>query len=156
MHNFFFFSFLGSHLQYMEVPRLEVESELQLPSTPQSHQCQIQATSVIYTTVHSNARSLTVTLRETRDQIQILMDASQIHNPLSHSRNSVITFTCTGKQKSLYDSFYCASCSIVTVWNWTHSISKVCLMYCNINSSIVFNSKKKKKLETTEKLIYRG
>ena len=29
-HLFFFFSFLGPHLQHMEVPRLGVESELQL------------------------------------------------------------------------------------------------------------------------------
>ena len=28
----FFFSFLGPHLQHMEIPRLEVKSELQLPA----------------------------------------------------------------------------------------------------------------------------
>ena len=41
---FFFFCFLGPHLRHMEVPRLEVESELQLPA---------------YATAHGNAGSLT-------------------------------------------------------------------------------------------------
>ena len=39
-----FLVFLGPHPQHMEVPRLGVKSELQLPA---------------YTTAHSNARSLT-------------------------------------------------------------------------------------------------
>ena len=41
---FFFFFFLGLHSQHVELPRLGVKSELQLPA---------------YTTAHSNARSLT-------------------------------------------------------------------------------------------------
>ena len=41
---FFFFVFLGLHLQYMEVPRLGVKSELQPPA---------------YTTAHTNTGSLT-------------------------------------------------------------------------------------------------
>ena len=41
---FFLFSFLGPQLRHMEVPRLGVESELQL---------------LAYTTAHSNAGSLT-------------------------------------------------------------------------------------------------
>ena len=53
----------------MEVPRLGGESELQLPATPQPQQCRIQATSVTYTTAHSNARSLTHC---------ILMDTCQV------------------------------------------------------------------------------
>ena len=50
--------FLGLHLQHMEVPRLGVKSELQLP---QQHQ--IRAASVTYTTAHSNAGSLTHWMR---------------------------------------------------------------------------------------------
>ena len=42
--SFFFFRFLGQHSKHMEVHRLGVESELQLPA---------------YTTVHNNAGSLT-------------------------------------------------------------------------------------------------
>ena len=41
---FSFFSFLGLHLRHMEVPRLGIKSELQLPA---------------YTTAHGNARSPT-------------------------------------------------------------------------------------------------
>ena len=49
---FFFFFFLGPHLWYMEVPRLGVESELQLPATAtvtamqdQSHLCNLHHSS---------------------------------------------------------------------------------------------------------------
>ena len=56
---FFCFCFLGLHLWHMEVPRLGVKSELQLPA---------------YTTVHGNARSLTHWASEARDRTQILMD----------------------------------------------------------------------------------
>ena len=42
--HFLFVCFLGPHSQHMEVPRLGVKSELQLPD---------------YTTAHSNAGSLT-------------------------------------------------------------------------------------------------
>ena len=51
---FFFLLFLGPH---MEIPRLGVQSELQLLPIPQ--QCRIQALSVTYSTAHSNTRSLT-------------------------------------------------------------------------------------------------
>ena len=43
----------------MEVPGLEVESELQLKPMPQPQQNQIQAASATYTRACSNPRSLT-------------------------------------------------------------------------------------------------
>ena len=43
----------------MEVPRLGVNWSCSCRPTPQPQQHEIQASSVIYTTVHSNARSLT-------------------------------------------------------------------------------------------------
>ena len=52
---FFFFFFLGLPLQHMEVPRLEVESVLQPPTYTQWG---IRATSVISSTAHGNAGSL--------------------------------------------------------------------------------------------------
>ena len=55
----FFFCFLGPQLWHMDVPRLEVESELQLPAYTQPQQCGIQVASVTYNTAHGNARSLT-------------------------------------------------------------------------------------------------
>ena len=53
------FVFLGPHLGHMELPRLGVESELQLPAYTQPQQCQIRATSATYTTAHSTAGALT-------------------------------------------------------------------------------------------------
>jgi len=54
---FLSFCFLEPHPRHMDVPRLGVESELQLMSQPQ--QCQIRAASMTCTTAHGNARSFT-------------------------------------------------------------------------------------------------
>ena len=86
---YFFLSFLRLHLWHMEVPRLGVELELQLlayttaTATPDpshignlhcsSQQCQIL-------NPMSKARDLTC----------ILVDTSQVLNPLSHNGNSPI------------------------------------------------------------------
>ena len=57
---YLFFSLYGHiFLWHMEVPRLGVESELQLWPTPQPQQGQFRATSAAYITDHSNTRSLT-------------------------------------------------------------------------------------------------
>ena len=53
----FYFCFLGPHPQHMEVPRLGVKLELQLP--PQPQQLGIQAESATYTIGHGNAGSMT-------------------------------------------------------------------------------------------------
>ena len=61
-HVIFFFvvCLLGSHSQHKEVPRLEGSNQsCSCRPTPQPQQCQIQATSVTYTTAHSNTGSLT-------------------------------------------------------------------------------------------------
>ena len=84
-----FFFFLPFYLQHMEVPRLAVESELQLRlrPTPQPQQHRIPATSVTHTIACGNARSLTHWARpgikpsSSQRQCQIL-------NPMSHNRNS--------------------------------------------------------------------
>ena len=52
-------SFLGPHLQHIDVPRLGVESELQLPADTIATAIRIRATSSTYTTVHGNAGSVT-------------------------------------------------------------------------------------------------
>ena len=56
---FFFFVLLGPCPQHTEVPRLGVDSELQLWPMPQPQQCGIQAGSVTYTAAHHNTGSLT-------------------------------------------------------------------------------------------------
>ena len=47
------------HLQHMDVPRLGIESDLQLRPKLQPQQHQIQAASSTYTTAHGNPGSLT-------------------------------------------------------------------------------------------------
>ena len=72
----YLFRFLGLHLQHMEVPRLAVNSELQLPdhttATPQDLSC-------VYDLHHSSQqRRIFNPLSKARDQICILTDASQV------------------------------------------------------------------------------
>ena len=71
----------------MEVPRLGVELELQLPAyttataTPNlSYICDLHA-------AWSNERTFNL-LSKARDQTSILMDTGQIFNTLNHNRNS--------------------------------------------------------------------
>ena len=75
---FFFFVFLGPHPQLMEVPRLGVESELQLPACPTA-----TATwdlSCLFN-LHDSSRQHRILNpgRETRGPTCVLMDTSQIH-----------------------------------------------------------------------------
>ena len=76
----FFFFFLGPYLQHMEVPRLGIELELQLPAYTTA------MLDLTYAAACDNAGSLNP-LREARDQTRILTDTSQVLNPLSHSGN---------------------------------------------------------------------
>ena len=50
---------LGLHLQHIEVPRLRVKSELQLPAYTTAEATSDLAASVTYTTAHGNAGSFT-------------------------------------------------------------------------------------------------
>ena len=83
---FFFFCFLWPHLWHMEVPRLQVESKLQLPAyataTPDpSHICNL---------CHSSQQHQILNpVSEARDRTLILMDTSRVLNPLSHKGNSL-------------------------------------------------------------------
>ena len=81
------FFFLGLHPWHMEVPRIGVESELQLPDyTPAiatqdpNHICDLYYTSLQCQILNP--------LIEARDQTCILMDINQVLNPLSHNGNS--------------------------------------------------------------------
>ena len=55
---FCFFCFLGPHVWHMEIPRLEIESEPQLPAYATATATQYQSCVCNLTTAHSNARSL--------------------------------------------------------------------------------------------------
>ena len=77
---FIYFWFLGLHPRHMEVPRLGVPSELQLPDYTTA-----TATwdlSLVCDVHHSSQqRQILNLLREARDQIQVLTDTSWIHFP---------------------------------------------------------------------------
>ena len=83
----FCFCFLGPYLHHMEVPSLGVETELQLPTYAittatwdPSHICDLHCNSWQHCIFNP--------LSEARDRTHILMDTSQVHNLLSHNRNS--------------------------------------------------------------------
>ena len=72
----FIFVFLGPHPQHMEIPRLGVESELQLPAyttTPATRDL-----SLVYSLHHSSWQRWILNLRsKVRDRTCILMDTRQ-------------------------------------------------------------------------------
>ena len=80
MSNFFFFFlvFLGPYLWHMEVPRIVVESELQLLAYT-SATATLDLTHVC--DLHHSSRQLQIlnSLSEARDQTCVLTDASRVH-----------------------------------------------------------------------------
>ena len=85
--NTFFPLFLGPHPWHLEVPMLDVKSELQLQAyatatemQDPNHICDLHHSSWPYQTLNP--------LSEARDWICVLMDTSWVLNPLSHSGNS--------------------------------------------------------------------
>ena len=86
---FFFFCFLGTHLQHVEDPSLGVKLELQLlgyttatATQDPSHVCDLQHS--------SQPCQILNPMSEARDQAHILMDTNQVCNLLSHNGNSKI------------------------------------------------------------------
>ena len=83
--NFFFF--WGHHMWHMEIPRLGVKLELQLPATTTARldpscSCDLH---------HSSwQRRILKPLSKAKDQSHILMDTSWVPNPLNHNGNSSI------------------------------------------------------------------
>ena len=81
----FVFSFLGPHLKNIEVPRLGVRAAATATATATA----TRDPSYICGLHHSSQECRILNpLSEARDQTCILIDASQVYNPLSHSRNS--------------------------------------------------------------------
>ena len=75
------FCFLGLHPMHVEVPRLGVESELQLPATATA----MREPSCGCDLHHSSwQHQILNPLSKARDQTRVLMDPSQVRQPLSH------------------------------------------------------------------------
>ena len=81
------FFFLGPHLWYMEVPRLGVESELQLPTTTTA--TAMRDLGYICDLCYSLwQRWILNLLSKARDRTCILKSTMSGFNPLNHNRNS--------------------------------------------------------------------
>ena len=104
-----FFCFLGPHLQHMEVPRLGVKSEVQLPShtTATAMWDPSQVCAVTYTTDHSNAGSLTHWARQwikpVSSWIPVRFVTTEPQRELPHSQ-FLILWSHSLKSGSLYPS----------------------------------------------------
>ena len=84
---FCFFLFLGLHLWMMEVPRLGVESELQLLAYAKA--TETWDPSCICNLYHTMWQCQILNpLSKSRDWTCILMDTSRVLNPLGHNGNS--------------------------------------------------------------------
>ena len=83
---FIYFVFLGLHLRHMEVPRLGVESELQLPAYTTS--TTTSDPSHVRDLQHSSQQCWILnTLSKARDQTRNLMDTSWVLLPLRNNGN---------------------------------------------------------------------
>ena len=88
---FVFCLFRATPARHMEVPRLGVESELQLLAYTTAQQCQIRAVSAIYTTAHGSAGSLTHWVRGQGWNPQRHGPQLDLF-PLCHDRNSYLVY----------------------------------------------------------------
>ena len=109
--------FLPPNLWRMEVPRVGVESELQLlayttaTATPDpSCVCDLH---------HGSwQRWILNLLRKSRDQTHILMDNSQVLNLLSHNKNSLTFFLLMKCDLVLFDSWVLRGMTFLLVPLW--------------------------------------
>ena len=91
--SFFLSSFLSPHPLHMEVPRLGVQSELQLLAyTTASATADLSC----ICDLHHSSRQCRILnpLSGARDRTPVLMDTSRVLNPLSHNRNSRNLLLC--------------------------------------------------------------
>ena len=79
-YTYLFFCFLGPYLCHMEVPRLRVESELQLLACTTAT-ATWDPSCVCHLHYSSRPRSILNPLSEARDRTHIPMDTSRVHYP---------------------------------------------------------------------------
>ena len=128
---FFSFVFLGLHPRHMEVLRLGVESELQLPvyaiamgTLDLSPFCELS---------HSSQQHRVFDpLSEVRDRTHILLNNSQVLNPLSYSGSSngphfvyPLISLCTFGLKYKIDFFFLLQ-KYLSAWNISNEFDKIC------------------------------
>ena len=101
--SFVCFCFLGLCWQHMEIPRPEVKLEQQLSA----YTTATRDPSRVCNLHHSSWQHWTLNpLSEARDRTHVLMDMSQIRQPLSHDRNSMcfffFFFAFSGRTRSIW------------------------------------------------------
>ena len=119
-----FFSFLGLHLQHMEVPRLGIQVELQLLA--------YTTDMVMHHVLHSSQQwQILNTLSEPKNWTHILLDASCVHNPLSHNGNSTPRFLIIHILilRTDKNSFVLFKRIMYEIWGWKLGISSGNLWY---------------------------
>ena len=97
---FFFFCSLGLHLWHMEVPRLVVQSELQLPAYTTATASGIRSASATYTTAHNNP------LSEARNQTCNLMVTSWVRFHHAMMGTPVCLYFCWSKLINFVVSYF--------------------------------------------------
>ena len=140
----FFFFFLGPHQQHMEVPRLGVNSELQLPTHTTA--TSTQDPSRICDLHHSSwQHQIFNPLSEAKDHTRILMDTRQVGNPLSHHGNSknlsLLIQSCMGSLEykrcvsvSLTKPSECfATGFLVIITGWATHVRKCPVSGCHLD-----------------------
>ena len=106
-HDFsLYFFFLGLHLHHMEVPGLEVESELQLLAYATAMDI-ADLSCICHLHCSLWQHQILNPLNEARDQTCILMDTSWVFNLLSHNRNTPMTSIYDSTFSFLFFFFFC-------------------------------------------------
>ena len=110
-----FFAFLGLYLQHMEVLRLGVKLELQLPAyVPQ--QWRIWVTSAAYTAAHGSSGFFNP-LSKARDWTHIFVNTSWVLNHLRHNRNSLILDNLIMSCFCIYNNIIWNNCWFISFWS---------------------------------------
>ena len=138
----FFLVFLGPHLRHMDVPRLWVESELQLPAYTTataardlSHICDL----------HHGSRQhwILSPLSKTRDQTCILMDTRQVGNRWATTRTSkLLLFKYYFKRWCLP---YCKNFSFSNLWQLQkglllpQQLLTILQRFCTFSTTVLWN-----------------
>ena len=91
VYNYFIFCFVFMHLQHMEVPRLGVESELQVPAYA-TDTAMWDPSGICDLHCSSQQCRILNPLSEARDRTCILMDTSQVCKPQSHNGKFLFYF----------------------------------------------------------------
>ena len=118
----FFFTFSGLYLWHMEVPRLGVKLELQLPAYATA-MAMWDPSCICDLHCSSKQHGILNPLSEARNQTHILMDANRVYNLLSYSGHcQIFSFFASFPVNLSLEKFPIAAQSNLFVWHWQISL----------------------------------